>query len=320
MDPQVRRLLDEQSEVVARRQLVEVGLAPHDVARLVRRRELARMHDGVFVAHTGTPSWEQRAWAAVLLHERSALYGVSALRAIEGPRSGREEGVVHVAVNGQRRVHHRAGLQVHRLDHIDSRVHWQSVPPRQRYEDAVLDVAAAAATRLDTIGELSRAVQLRRTTAQRLLAQVEIRPRLTGRPWIRSVLADLAAGSCSVLEHGYRTLERRHGVTGARRQVRDRVSGRAVYRDVEYDGGLVVELDGRLHHDTARQRDRDFDRDLALRVGGRDSVRLSWGQVFDRPCSTMAQIVQLLHRRGWEGSARACSASCPVGQLPFRCL
>lgn len=52
--------------------------------------------------------------------------------------------------------------------------------------------------------------------------------------------------------------------------------------------GVVVELDGRLFHDTTEQRDRDFDRDLVAAVHGKDSVRLTYGQVFQRPCWTPA--------------------------------
>lgn len=158
--------------------------------------------------------------------------------------------------------------------------------------DAVIDVAAGliATPRGDmaALAELAHAVQSRRTTADRLLVRLDERPRVPRRTWMRAVLADVAAGACSALEHGYLALERRHGVTGARRQVVDRLGSGVVHRDVEYHCGLVVELDGRLHHDTADQRDRDFDRDLDLRVDGHDSVRLTWGQVFGRPCLTMA--------------------------------
>lgn len=317
MDPSTAALLQSQAGVVTRRQLLDAGLAPHDIARLVRRRELCRLHDGVFVEHTGPPTWLQRAWSAVLLHQPAALHGVSALRAIEGPGRHRED-VIHLAVARSRRVEHRSGLRIHRLDRLDDRVQWHTGPPRQRYEDAVLDVTsgliAVAGVNTAALAELAHAVQSRRTTADRLLQRLDDRRRLAGRAWMKAVLDDVAAGACSALEHGYLALERRHGVTGARRQVVDRVGAGVVHRDVEYRCGLVVELDGRLHHDTAAQRDRDFDRDLDLRVGGRDSVRLTWGQVFDRPCVTMARIVTLLRARGWDGPAHACGPECPVDQ------
>ena len=37
-----------QSGVIARRQALEAGLQSHDIRRLLRRNEWARVHDGVF--------------------------------------------------------------------------------------------------------------------------------------------------------------------------------------------------------------------------------------------------------------------------------
>jgi Transcriptional regulator, AbiEi antitoxin len=73
-------LVAEQEGVVSRRQALACGLTDNDIARLVRRREWARVHDGVYVNHTGPLTWLQRAWAAVLFHWPAALAGSSALR------------------------------------------------------------------------------------------------------------------------------------------------------------------------------------------------------------------------------------------------
>ncbi len=73
-------------------------------------------------------------------------------------------------------------------------------------------------------------------------------------------------------------MQRAHGLPRAAQQVRSTSSVGVVYRDVEYSGVLVVELDGRLVHNTAAQRDADFERDLDAALDGRATVRLSWGQ------------------------------------------
>lgn len=311
MHPLLAPLLLDQSGVVSRRQAMEAGLAPHDVARLLRRRELASVHPGVYVDHTGEPTWHQRAWAGVLLHWPAALAGQSALRAAEGPGSRRPDRPVEVAVAADRNPVRRPGTSVVRMRHLDARVLWHVGPPRLRYEEATLDVAASRGSDLDCLGELARAVQGRRTTAQRLLATLRARARVTRSAWMESVLTDVAAGACSVLEHGYLTkVERAHGLRPARRQVRDRPGAGVVYRDVEYAGDLVVELDGRLFHDTAEQRDRDLDRDLEAAVQGKDTIRLSYGQVFDRPCWTARQVAVLLGQHGWQDSPRRCSPRC----------
>jgi len=280
----------------------------------VRRRELVPVHAGVYLDHTGRPTFLQRAWAATLLHDHAALASVSALRAVEGPGSQRAEAPIHLAVDRDR--HQRrtgSGIVLHRVAHLEERVLWHVGPPRMRYDEAALDVAAGADSDFAALAELSRAVQSRRTTAVRLREALARRERISRRVWLESVLADVAAGTCSVLEHGYlQRVERAHGLSAARRQVRDRLGAGTVYRDVLYAGGVVVELDGRLFHDTTSQRDRDFDRDLDAAADGLSTLRLSWGQVFDRPCWTTARIEQVLTRSGWQGRARPCGPTCEV--------
>ena len=313
MDHRLTGLLIDQDGVVSRRQALAAGLEPHDLKRLIRRRELRPLHEGVYLHHTGTPSFHQRSWGAVLLHAPAALSHETALRAHEGPGSNRPDMPVHLAVHNGRRVRARSGIVLHRTEHLEERVLWHTGPPRVRYEQAALDVAAGAASDFAAVGELSRVVQSRRTTAARLSAALEDRERIARRAWLRSVLEDVAAGTCSVLEHGYlHRVERPHGLSGARRQVCDRLGAGAVYRDVRYAVGVVVELDGRLFHDTTAQRDKDFDRDLDAAAGGLDTRRISWGQVFDRPCWTADRVASLLRRAGWTGRSRPCDPHCPV--------
>jgi hypothetical protein len=311
VDGRLARLLDDQDGVLTRPQVLACGLEPHDLKRLVRRRELRPLGEGVYVDHTGTPSFQQRCWAAVLLYAPAALSHETALRAHEGPGSARPESPLHLAVDHGRRVRARRGIVVHRTEHLEERVRWHTGPPRVRYEEAALDVAAAAPSDFAALGELSRVVQSRRTTAARLSAALDARRRIARRDWLGSVLEDVAAGTCSVLEHGYlHRVERPHGLAGARRQVRDRLGAGAIYRDVRYAVGVVVELDGRLFHDTTAQRDKDFDRDLDAAADGLVTRRVSWGQVFDRPCWTATRIEALLIRAGWTGRGRPCNPAC----------
>ena len=124
------------------------------------------------------------------------------------------------------------------------------------------------------------------------------------------MLRDVAHGTCSVLEHGYlHRVERAHGLPRAERQLRGHASVGVVYRDADY-GRVVIELDGRLFHDSTEQRDLDFERDLDVAVEGRTAARLSWGQVFGRPCSTAGKVGALLQRHGWRGSPCRCGPEC----------
>lgn len=305
-------LLALQSGVVSRRQLHDAGGLPHDLKRLLRHRDLVRLHDGVFVNHTGALSWIQRAWAGVLLAWPAALCADSALRVADGPgRAGRDDRVIHLGIDRDRSLAVPAGYRVHRLARFDDKVQWNKTPPRVRIEEALLDVASRTSDDYDAIASLADAIGARRTTAPRIAEHLAARPRVPRRAFLSDVLTDLEHGTCSVLEHGYLTrVERPHGLPTASRQVRDSANG-PVYRDVVYlDLDQVVELDGRLWHDSVESRDADLDRDLDAAVGGQGTVRLGWGQVFARPCRTAVRIGGLLSARGWQGHPTRC-ARCP---------
>lgn len=306
-------MLDLQSGVVARRQLLRAGLTESDLRRMLRRRELAVLMPGVYLEHTGQPSWQQRAWGGVLHAWPAALCAGSALRAWEGPgRRGHRDGdPIHVAIGRDRRNVSTPGLVVHRLADLDSKVLWNLAPPRLRIEDAVLDVAAVTQNDFTAIAVLAEAVGSRRTTAARLGDALARRTRIGRRSFLVAMIADLEAGACSVLEHGYlHRVERAHGLPRSSRQVAARSAGR-IYRDVVYEEfGQVVELDGRLDHTSVSARDRDLERDLDAALDGLAGIRLGWGQVFNRPCHTARRVGELLRRRGWVGTPQVCP-DCP---------
>lgn len=314
-DP-VLALLAQQDSVIARRQLLDGGgAAPWQVRRWVERGLLVTVHPGVYVAHNGPLTWRQRAWAAVLLAWPASLHGVSALRAADGPGRRRhdDDGPIHVAVARDRVLAGRSGVRIHRLARQDAGTQWNTSPPRQRYEEASVTVALAARTRLDGIAVLAAGVQGRHTIAAKLAENLASRPRVRDRAFWQGVLEDVAAGTCSVLEQAFLDrVERAHGLPAFSRQVRAVTPSGIVYRDAAVDG-LVVELDGRLHHGTTAARDRDMERDLDAALDGLATVRLSYGQVVDRSCATALKLAGLLRRRGWDGAARPCGSGCPVG-------
>jgi hypothetical protein len=324
------RTLADQSGVISRRQAADLGLQPHDLRRLVRRRDLTQIHPGVYVDHTGDPSWLQRAWAGVLACASydsrrrletprpddlgAALAGASAMRAADGPGRREDVGRIVVAVARDRRVVAPAGVTVVRTYDLAGRVLWNVGPPRMRYDEAALDVALETSGELDAIGVVARAVQSRHTTALRMQESLAGRTRASRRLFLQSVLADVTRGTCSVLEHEYVTrVERPHGLPVGQRQVRAGTLGGVVYRDVAV-GEQLVELDGRLFHDTAEQRDRDFERDLDAAVGGQGTVRLTWGQVVDRPCTTAAKLSRVFERAGWP-AGRPCGTGCAWAEV-----
>lgn len=302
-------VLRQQDGVISRRQALDTGLREHEIRRLLRRNEWAPVHAGVYVDHTGPLTWSQRAWPAVLYAAPAALCFESAL--------GAETAPIHVAVTQQRAIlAEPSGVRIHHLVNLEARVLWNVSPPRMRYDEAALDVACRAASELDAIAALANACQSRRTTAQRLLRVLDSRARVRRRRWLRAVLVDIADGTCSVLEHGYLArVERAHGLPRATRQKRATSSIGVCYRDAEYGEQLIVELDGRVHHDSATRRDADFERDLDAAVDGHSTVRLSYGQVFDRPCQTASKIAQVLQRHGIAVTGHPCGPECEFTRL-----
>ncbi|MCD6640936.1 MAG: hypothetical protein LT071_13600 [Nocardioides sp.] len=308
----LRSTLVRQDGVVSQDQALRLGLQHHDLRRLVRRRELTPLFPRVYVEHTGEPTWLQRAWGAVSGAWPAALAGESALRAADGPgRPSIDQRPIEVAIDRSRRVTSPPGIVVRRTHGLDERVLWNLGPPRMSYHEAALDVALAAPDDFRALAVVASAVQSQHTTALRMQAALARRRRAARRGFLTGLLDDVAQGTCSVLEHGYLTrVERPHHLPTLMRQVREVTASGVVYRD----GALpevIVELDGRLFHNTAEQRDSDFERDLDAAVEGRGTVRLTYGQVFERPCSTAAKLSRLFVRLGVP-AGRPCSPECVV--------
>lgn len=310
----VKELRELQAGVLSRDQVLSAGGEPHDLRRLVRRRELAPLGRGIYLDHTGEPTWQQRAWAAVLAVAPAALDGRSALRAACGPklREGeRDDAPIDVAVALSRSLAPPPGVRLIRRTHLDAIALSNTSPPRVRVEHAVLHVVAGQSRTSDKLEWCAAVVRRRATTAARILAALEAERRLPGRADLRPLLEDLRDGTQSVLEHGYLTnVERPHGLPQGTRQLRQStVSGR-VYRDVDYQPfGTIVELDGRLHLEP-QQRRSDLKRDVKAHVQGRITLRLGHEQVFDEPCITTGDVAAVLRQRGWPSAPSLCGPGC----------
>lgn len=110
-------MLRAQDGVIARRQVIAAGLTKNDIDRLLRRREWVRLLPGVYVDHTGVPTWVQRAWAGVLYYWPACLAGTSAM--------GREHGdaePIWIAVASGRNVAPRPGYRIRYLANYDDQV------------------------------------------------------------------------------------------------------------------------------------------------------------------------------------------------------
>lgn len=240
-----------------------LGRQHGDLERLIRRRELTRVHRGVFVNHTGTLSWEQRAWAAVLALEPAALCFESAMP------GGHRNGPVHIAVSAQRVTPRYQGVVVHRMIDLDLRVNWKAGPPSVWPAEATLDVAAQADDEAAAFAAIALAIQSRQVWPSSLREALEGQRRIPRRRLLSALIDDVATGQHSVLERGFAALERAHGLPQADRQAVSKGVEGAVHRDVVYSRyGIIVELDGQAFHASTRARDRDAGRDLDAAAEG----------------------------------------------------
>lgn len=308
----IEQELQFQGGVIARRQVLELEGDDNLIERKLRRREWQVVHPGVYVDHTGAPTDEQLRMAAVLFAWPAALAGESALLA-HGVRNVFCDQVT-VAIGPSRKLQPRPGIRVLRMSNLEPMTVSTLTPQRLRLDDAVLHVASArwrSGGEADAVALLSDICQQRRTTPQRLLARLEDHPCLRGRSFLKTVLADVASGTYSLLEHRYLTrVERPHGLPRGERQNPFSSGDRTGFRDVRYPHQhTLIELDGRLGHEWAADQWVDLDRDLSAATVDLHTSRLGWGAVAE-PCRLAPKVGALLRARGWTGVPKRCRR-CP---------
>lgn len=301
-----RELLDMQCGVLSRRQIIEGGASDADIRRWVRRRELRRVHTGVYVNHTGPLTWSNRAWAAVLFHWPSALTDESCVN-----RAG---DVIYVAIDATRVPSRIVGVRTRRLVGLESRVQWHLGPPRVRLEDALLSMCGRAGHRIEALTLVSDACRRRVTTPARLAAELQRQHTVKHRRWLLQVLQEAADGVQSLLESSYRRrVEGAHRLPRPDRQYVERTEDGLVYRDIVYERyRLVIELDGRLGHELSGDKWDDQDRDLLVAGDDVMTLRLGWRHSEVTPCRTAGRVARVLRVRGWTGRPAPCGPSCAV--------
>jgi hypothetical protein len=313
LPPPLRELADLQCGVLARRQLLALGLTKDLAASRLNRGSWQRLHPGVYAAFSGEPSREATLWAAVLYAGPGAVLSHQTAAELRGLADA-PSSLIHVTVPADRRVTKRAGLVVHISARAAAAVHPARTPRQTRVEETILDLWQAAPNLDDAVGWVTRGLGRRFTTQEKLRAALAVRSRLRWRAQLNELLSPEAAGIHSVLEYRYlRYVERPHRLPVSRRQAHARREGRSEYRDALYEAySTAVELDGKVAH-PGDTRWRDIQRDNAASVAGITTLRYGWRDVTAAPCRVAADIAAVLAARGYTG-ARPCSVECPVGR------
>lgn len=189
-------------------------------------------------------------------------------------------------------------------------------PPLTSSADTAIDMAAAEPDGRQarrTMSGLLVTGRLRPTQVARRLVE---RPPWRYRRALRSAVELVLDGVQSVLEECYAVdLELAHGLPPGRRQGRVVVDGVTLYEDVMYDehgAELTVRLDGRTHL-LAGVAFRDRRRDNAAEVAGRSRLVYGWRDLSGDVCGAAREVVAVLRRRGWDGTATECERCVDLG-------
>jgi hypothetical protein len=307
-----QQLLRLQRGMIATWQAEYAGLDAEAMRNLARTRRWRRLHRGVYAAFTGEPPRDAVLWAAVLRGgPRSLLSHETAAETYDLVKPSK---LLHVTIPQRQRMEPARGLVVHRSVRDLEQIRGSGLPPRTTVEEAVLDLAQAAADFDEVVALIAKACQRRLTMAVLLRQSLDARPKSRWRAEILEAIGDVASGAHSPLERRYlRDVERAHGLPNADRQACAVQNGRAIQRDVRYRRyRVVVELDGAAYH-PAERRLADARRDNAAVAQGLVTLRYGWTDVTSRPCQTAAEVAAALRARGWTGQLRRCGPDC---QLP----
>lgn len=303
LPPRLLDLAALQDYVLTREQALGHGFNQHAVRRLVIAGAWQRVAPGVFFTSSTQVPWRAQAWAGVLIGGDYSRLGGRAAGYLHGlvdappadidvwwgPGSGRPR------IDGPWLFHRESSPQ---------RGASVGIPPRLSVEDTVLDlIADQDVDSRQVIALVTAAVQSRRTTAARFRRAIGRRRFVAHRRLLEKLLAEVAEGVRSPLEHDYLVdVEQPHGLP---RGVRQR-GRRNTEVDVWYeDYGLLVELDGRLGHEGVG-RFRDMARDNAATADGLASLRYGHHDVTGRPCLVALEVAGVLTQRGWTGLVERC--------------
>ncbi len=190
------------------------------------------------------------------------------------------------------------------------RCHRSSLPPDEVDELSGIPVTSVFRTLLDLAGvlskrELERAwneIEVRQLTDRLSLPQLLARhPRRRGAGTLRGLLGGDAPGGITRndFEELFVTFLDAYGLPRPAFNATLALRGRFFEPDCMWrELRLLVELDGRAAHGTARAFERDRERDRILLAEGWRSMRITWRQLRDEPGSVAADLREALRGPG----------------------
>jgi|tagenome__1003787_1003787.scaffolds.fasta_scaffold20745747_2 hypothetical protein len=291
-DAAIAHLAVRQHGVVARRQLVALGLGRRAIGHRLEQGRLHRVHRGIYPVGHPLLTRHGRWLAAVLAIER----GVLSHRAAGSLWGIRPSDLMEVTAG--RAVRPRAGIRSHeatpRADEVCNHDGILVTTPAR----TLLDLGAILNAR-----ELERAAneaEVRRLTSPTSLDALVARyPGRPGTPAVKRLLATQTIGANVTkeqLEHRFRAFLDDHDLprpqTNADLALYD---GAWIKPDcLSPHAKLIVELDGAATHHTRRAFENDRARDRKAAASGHRVIRITWRQLHADQRSLAAELRALL--------------------------
>ena len=285
------RTLDQQLDVITRRQAAAAGLTKHALQHRLRLEgPWQSLLPGVYLAATGTPTLIQQEMAALLYAgQSSVITGNAAVRQhhIRGPATE----FIDVLIPVSRKRRDAAFVRVHRTTYLPTRA-WRLGPlryalPARAVADAVRDLTSLR----DVRAMVADAVQRGHCNVADLSTELKAGPN-RGSALFREALTDVADGIRSAAEGDLKDLLRRSGLPTP------------LFNASVYDGstfvarpdawwpefGVAVEVDSHEWHMSPEDHARTLDRQR--RMGKHSIVILPFTpkQIRKQPADVVAEI------------------------------
>ncbi len=281
MELELARIASGAHGVVTRAQLLHAGVSDDEIRGRLRTGALLLEYPGVYRVGHRAPSVEARYLAAVracgegaLLSGRSAAHMLGVLKGAPPPPE--------VIAPTERRV---PGVITHRSRRIEDATTWRGIPTTS-VARTLVDLAASLS--LDALARACHEAEvLHGTSPADIEAALDRRPRTKGAGNLRKIIHGDAHVTLSKLESRFLTLLKAAGLA---LPVTNRPAGtRRV--DCRWPAQrLTVELDSYTYHRSRHAWEQDRQREREARARGDDFRRFTYGDVFERPHTVIAEL------------------------------
>lgn len=281
-----------QCGIISRTQLRSHGVCDRDITRLVERRQLKRLADGVFLARGAPRTRAAQVWAAVLV--TGGVVGFESAghlwSQLDDPPTR-----VHMCVDHDARSHAPEWIIAHRVA-LPAWAHTtRGELPVTTRSWTLLDLVCAARRDSDGSQLLDRGLQQGWVRADDIDRRLAACPGRRGNPRLRRLRAQLGDGAAAHSERLLHAILRRGGLTGWKANHRVLlVDGAAIVVDVAFlQLKLAIEVDGWAFHSDVERFRRDRYRQNTLVALGWTVIRFTWSDLTERPDYVLSTILDL---------------------------